>query len=476
MQLFKTFFLLHSTQGVDKIRAFAVYLNGNFIMNTVEAHFCGISSQSNIYGLTSLYTGESSHKVLVASSKRTIYCIECSKNQQNVIFSTREVQFTYIPGNAEIISMDAFNQACHIHDFVVGITFVKYPIQEQEDLVFQEQGLQERDYRRRSEGDSSGMKKYFNIYSDWEPSKECDLDNIAQGCLSICLEFVPLHLTHTEIIVDDVKEVVWLLSGNDNKIHLYREDKTRQTYYEDLSTTCFPEFASLDSLVIWMDFFTTFEYRITALGCKHGFVIVSSVKLPETTLQASWKIQHDGPVTTVRLFQDSTLESIQNCFFSTNKKDDKIHLCVGNALEVSVVYRDILNHGLELKNQELLPESSMYDCVMCSLIADIDMDGKNEVLLGTYGQQLLVYKWKIESGKTGSYELYHKQMFPHPLLALSYMDIIGDGVKELLVLTTNGLHILQHDLTQVRDICFERMKWVLRNIPADKLKKSLKID
>ncbi|GBN57436.1 KICSTOR complex protein kaptin [Araneus ventricosus] len=418
-------------------------------MNTVEAHFCGMSSQSNVYGLTSLFTGESSHKVLVASSKRTIYCIECSKNQQSVIFSTREVQFTYIPGNAEIISMDAFNQACHIHDFVVGITFIK--------------------------GDTSGMKKYFNIYSDWEPSKECDLDNIAQGCLSICLEFIPFHLTHTEIIVDGVKEVVWLLSGNDNKIHLYREDKTRQTYYEDLSTTCFPEFSSLNSLVMWMDFFATSEYRITALGCKDGFVIVSSVNLPETTLQASWKIEHDGPISTVRLFQDSTLESMQNGFFSKTRKDDKIHLCVGNAIEVSVVYRDILKHGLELKNQELLPESSMYDCVVCSLIADIDMDGKNEVLLGTYGQELLVYKWEVASGNKGSYKLYHKQMFPHPLLALSYMDIIGDGVKELLVLTTNGLHILQHDLAQVRDICVERMKWVLRNIPADKLKEYLKV-
>ncbi|CAL1296195.1 unnamed protein product [Larinioides sclopetarius] len=284
--------------------------------------------------------------------------------------------------------------------------------------------------------------------------------------------FSPLQ---NRIIVDGVKEVVWLLSGNDNKIHLYREDKTRQTYYEDLSPSCFPEFSSLNSLVMWMDFFATSEYRITALGCKDGFVIVSSVKLPETTLQASWRIEHDGPISTVRLFQDSTLESMQNGFFSKTKNDDKIHLCVGNAIEVSVVYRDILNHGLELTNQELLPESSMYDCVVCSLIADIDMDGKNEVLLGTYGQELLVYKWEVEPGDNGSYKLYHKQMFPHPLLALSYMDIIGDGVKELLVLTTNGLHILQHDLTQVRDICLERMKWILRNIPAETLKEYIKV-
>ena len=64
----------------------------------IEAHFCGIASQSSIYGLTSLFTGESSHKVLVASSRRKVYCIEYSRNINSVIFSTRVVQFTYIPG------------------------------------------------------------------------------------------------------------------------------------------------------------------------------------------------------------------------------------------------------------------------------------------------------------------------------------------------------------------------------------------
>ncbi|GFY73480.1 KICSTOR complex protein kaptin [Trichonephila inaurata madagascariensis] len=421
-------------------------------MNTIEAHFCGISSQSSIYGLTTLFTGESSHKILVASSKRKVYCIEYSKNQQSVIFSTREVQFTYIPGGAEIISMDAFNQACHEHDFVVGITFTKC-------------------------GTLGTMSQYFNIYSDWEPSNKCDLDNIAQGCLSICLEFIPFHLTHTELIVDGVKEMVWLLSGSDLKIHLYREDKTRQTYCEEPSITCFPEFAALDSLVMWMDFFTTSESRLTALGCKDGYVIVTSVKLPDTCLQSSWKIQHDGPVSVVRLFQDSDLESIPNNPFCHKYESGKINLCVGNTIEVSVVYRDILKNGLELASQELLPNSSKYDCVTCGLIADIDMDGNNEVILGTYGQKLLVYKWKVntENGK-GSYILCHQQMFPYPLLVLSYIDIIGDGVKELLILTTNGLHILQHDLTKIQDVCFSRMKWISKNIPNEKLREYLKMD
>ena len=37
-----------------------------------------------------------------------------------------------------------------------------------------------------------------------------------------------------------------------------------------------------------------------------------------------------------------------------------------------------------------LPESDDFDCVTCTCIADVDWDGSNEILLGTYGQVSLV--------------------------------------------------------------------------------------
>lgn len=407
----------------------------------IEAHFCGIASQSSIYGLTSLFTGESSHKVLVASSRRKVYCIEYSKNPYSVIFSTRVVQFTYIPEGAEIISIDAFNQACHVHDFVVGITFTK--------------------------SDNGGKQsQYFNIYSDWEPSNECDLDSIAQGCLSISLDFIPFHLTHTKLNMDGSKEMVWLLSGNDCKIHLYREDKTRQTYSEEPSDVCFPEFEDLTSVVLWMDFLTSADSRLTAIGCKDGLVVVTLVKLiPETKIESSWQISHDSPISMVKLFQDSDLMNLQNISLCKDNVETCINLLVGNTLEVSVVYRDLLKNGLKLSSQWILPESNKYDCATCGLISDIDMDGRNEILLGTYGQQLLVYKWKDD----GTYKLFHQQMFPNPLLAMSYIDITGDGLKELLILSTKGLHIHQHDLKRAATLCLERMKYLLQNVPEDEL-------
>ncbi|XP_035229112.1 KICSTOR complex protein kaptin-like isoform X2 [Stegodyphus dumicola] len=439
-----------------------------------EAHFCGISSQSSIYGLTFLFTAESTHKVLVASSKRKVYCIEYSKNQQNIIFSIREVHFTYIPGRAEIISIDAFNQVCHVHDFVVGITFTKViliegisPITSFLMLIFK--------FSDKIQSDNTAKQsQYFNIYSYWEPSNECDLDKIAQSCLHFCLDFIPFHLTHTEPFIKGSKEMVWLLSGSDCKIHMYREDKTRQTYSEEPSDVCFPEFEDLTSVVMWMDFITTTETRLTAFGCKDGSVIVTYLNLmPEVRIQSSWKIQHDGPISFAKLFQDSVNSSSQG----GDMNMDSVNLFVGNTLEVSVVYRDILKNGLDLSSQYFLPNSNKYDCATCGLIADIDMDGKNDLLLGTYGQQLLVYKWKEGTkDKKGSYTLFHQQLFPNPLLAMNYVDITGDGLKELLILTTKGLHILQHDLEKATELCIQRMKCLLQNLLNEELEKILTED
>lgn len=404
-----------------------------------EAHFCGLATQSSIFGLTSLSTGVGSHKILMASSKRKVYCVEYCQNNNCLLPSTREVQFTYIPGGAEIISIDAFNQASHKHDFVVGITFIKC--------------------------DSSGKRsQYFNIYSDWEPSCECDLDNIAQGCLSLGLDFIPIQLTHTEVLVRESKEIAWLLSGNDCKIHLYREDKSRQSFCEDVTAEHFPEFRHLPSIVLWMDFITQQNARVTAFGCENGAVFVNLVSIaPDVKIMSTWSIEHDGPISAVRLFCDESSLPFRKAN-GEKTVDPCVHLVVGNSLEVSVVYRDILKKGLTLASQWLLPFSNSYDVVTCVCLADIDMDGHHEIMLGTYGQQLLIYKWNSQSqdGK-GSFVLLHEQAFPNPILCLTYIDITGDGLRELLILSTKGLHIFQHNLWKTTEKCIERLGLLLKS-------------
>jgi hypothetical protein len=47
--------------------------------------------------------------------------------------------------------------------------------------------------------------------------------------------------------------VVWLLSGSDEKIHMYREDRLNHCYQEADLSLGFPELTGLQSIALWMD-------------------------------------------------------------------------------------------------------------------------------------------------------------------------------------------------------------------------------
>jgi len=53
------------------------------------------------------------------------------------------------------------------------------------------------------------------------------------------------------------------------------------------------------------------------------------------------------------------------------------------------VYNSVDKKGLT--NPSHLPLSDHFDTVLCSCVMDADLDGKNELLIGTYGQIILAY-------------------------------------------------------------------------------------
>lgn len=100
----------------------------------------------------------------------------------------------------------------------------------------------------------------------------------------------------------------------------------------------------------------------------------------------------------------------------------------------------------------VLEKSSTYDCVTCCEIADIDRDGINDILLGTYGQELLVYKFrepkKQSDGNAAVQEpsflsAFWSRSFSYPIINMSLLDMTGDGLDEIAVITTRGMHMLQ---------------------------------
>ncbi|XP_077522357.1 KICSTOR complex protein kaptin-like isoform X2 [Amblyomma americanum] len=414
-----------------------------------EAHFSGLPSQSNIYGMTTLNIGDA-NKVLVSCLQRNVFCIEYTRNKKNVLTpSSREIHFTYLPEGADVIAIDAFSKSVPDNlDIIIGIAFIR-------------------------PGENQLARHYLNIYSQSEPGCGLDLDRIAQGCQSLELNFIPYQLTHALLFPNQSGqrngEFVFLLCGSDSRIHLFRED-IHQTYSEIPIQSYFPEFADIPDIVLAMDL----KYkegngsRISAIGCESGFLqvaVTAQKNRGEIEIVSSWQVDLDSPISGLHLFEDRTIwplpdfvkntAELSRCYESQGLAQ-KTHLLVCRALVPSFVYRDVLDRGLD--QHAMLPRSDDFDSVVCGCVADIDMDGVNEVILGTYGQEVLVYKLECRSAGRESYELLWHQMVSHPILSIEYMDLTGDGVCELLVLSTKGLHILQHDLRETTSICIERME------------------
>ncbi|XP_034540291.1 KICSTOR complex protein kaptin [Notolabrus celidotus] len=394
----------------------------------VEDSFSRFPSQSNIYGLCQAGQQE----LLAATLKGKVVCFRYQELQHKIRPVAKEVQFTYIPVDAEIVSIDAFNKSPPNRGLVVGITFVK------------------------DSGDKA--TPFLNIYCDYEPGSEFNLESIAQSCLNLELQFTPFQLYHTEVQCDDGgRETVFLLSGHDQRIHLYKENASLHQFEEQPVERLFPELQQLPSNVLWLDVLSIAGgRRLSAFGCQNGCVGLALVDQTGPVVLQSWRFQFDSPISAVLLFPLRRQTEQGQSSGQKNVETDSYNLLVTSTIEMAVVYRDVEGRGLS--SPVCLSESDQWDAVLCALVIDLDFDGQKEVLLGTYGQELLCYKFQpAGSGGDGQFQLQWRRSFKSPLLSIIYLDLTGDGVRELAVLTLKGLHILQHSLTSMADLVLERL-------------------
>ncbi|XP_033507032.1 KICSTOR complex protein kaptin [Epinephelus lanceolatus] len=394
----------------------------------VEDSFSRFPSQSNIYGLCQ--AGE--QELLAATLKGKVVCFRYQELQHKIRPVAKEVQFTYIPVDAEIVSIDAFNKSPPKRGLVVGITFVK------------------------DSGDKA--TPFLNIYCDYEPGSEFNLESIAQSCLNLELQFTPFQLYHTEVQCDDGgRETVFLLSGHDQKIHLYKENASLHQFEEQPVERLFPELQQLPSNVLWLDMLSVAgDRRLSAFGCQNGCVGLALVSQTGSEVLQSWRFQFDSPISSVLLFPLRVQTESSQPSGDKSMQTEGYNLLVTSTIEMAVVYRDVQEQGLS--HPVCLSESDQWDAVLCALVIDLDFDGQKEVLLGTYGQELLCYKFQPAGrGRDGQFQLQWRRSFKSPLLSVIYLDLTGDGLRELAVLTLKGLHILQHTLTSTADLVLERL-------------------
>lgn len=407
--------------------------------NLIGAHFFRLPSQGNIYTLTPLTDAKGLTKLLVASLQRKIYCLEYCSGRPLM----REVPFTYIPGGAEVISLDAVNRSVIQQDFIVGITIIK------------------------KDNDTEKTTCFFNVYSDWDLTCDSALDVVSQNCLPLELSYIPYCLYHTQTYGKNGWETVWLLSGSDCLVHLYLPDDESHSYQEVDSSVTFPEFKNVvGGITLGIDVLYSSDYkrRTTATSGEDGKVQVFSVNMASTVpeIKSSRIMVWDYPSPSVKLFNlDNNIPIPDVLQAHVLKKRERAkekevaavtpHIVVANSLESCFVYRNCFDkcEGFQLH------ESDAHDIVTCSIVCDIDQDGDLEIIIGTYGQVILIYKNIVE---TGQWLLHQTLRVPCPILSMVHCDVIGDGTLQLIVMTTRGIHIYQHDPREVAAVLLSRLE------------------
>ncbi|KAK3909313.1 KICSTOR complex protein kaptin [Frankliniella fusca] len=432
----------------------------------VDAHYVGLPSQGNVYSLTPLLLPSGAHKIILATLRRRVlsFRYNFTNDSSRLKPLVREVHFTCIPNTAEIVSIDAFHRGSSGEDYVIGITLVKPhndPGRPPEAYlnVYCDQEW-ESDNSHAADRASSSEASVPHVAGGSTPS----LDNAAQNCRMLELGFVPYQLTHTKLFQKN--ETVWVLGGSDCQVHILREDTSQNCYIEALAEDTLPEFAEkLPSPPLWTSIaFTTKDIRMSATGCECGYLKMTQCTFDgsQSDITASWELQLQGPISCVRFFSLPTEMHWQPTI--NNIDHLQFNLLVACSIQPSQVFMSVNKQGLS--NGMELPTSASGDAVLCGMTADLDLDGSVEVLLGTYGHQLLVYKWD-----SNSWELRATRTLPHPVHSLHYLDVTGDGVRELLILTPKGLHVFQHHLEHVEDRVNSLVEMLL-NITEDNQEKN----
>ncbi|RHZ55137.1 hypothetical protein Glove_420g60 [Diversispora epigaea] len=276
---------------------------------------------------------------------------------------------------------------------------------------------------------------------------------------SISLSFVPMQLYHAKIKINGESKVGLLLSGTDGGIHLYLENNNKDDPIRWIEESVRPYFPSLLSLldsnsnISILEIQEINDLKIIAAGCQNGILFISILKLD---IETNEYVQLEEPYS-VALFSPITSITIFSSFTSEVDPSD-IHLLVTCAVEQAIVYCNIIKNLLSYPIY--LIECTKYDSVLCSHVLDVDWDGRNEIIIGTYGREMLIFKQDIneDPNSTISFKLIHQQSFIHPIYGIKGIYLNQDGINELIVATQYGVHILQPNLDKAKEVLVKRLK------------------
>ncbi|ETW07393.1 hypothetical protein H310_01918 [Aphanomyces invadans] len=208
--------------------------------------------------------------------------------------------------------------------------------------------------------------------------------------------------------------------------------------------------------------------RVLALGCANGVIKVMGGKAALDGFESvacTKQFELDGPISSLHVFNvHAHVDTRDRCAMHCD-------VLVSSSIGFAAVYHDPFDSACR---PHVLPESDYYDSILCCLSADIDMDGIPELLLGTFSNALIAYESKPDSrnatnpspgtryplhdgggadASAASWRVVAKDkwdfFFFGPVYAIVCQDMNGDGVDELIIASTDGIHVLEPDCDQV---------------------------
>ncbi|RCH91071.1 hypothetical protein CU097_006189 [Rhizopus azygosporus] len=253
---------------------------------------------------------------------------------------------------------------------------------------------------------------------------------ITESSQVIPLSAAPMQISHVQIHYEGRSQVAFLLSCVDGIIHLYTQGTQSDEFIELTSSFFFPMLGKVSDHKINILFMHIFDQstgeRVICAGGQNGEILLGFYDKDGKEIKTN-AIKIFSPITSTLIFQPRS-----------HGQTDELHLVVTCAIEQAIVYRSIKTNGLSVSKP--LPLSGNFDSVLCSHVMDVDWDGEKEILIGTYGRQVIIYK---QVTGTQFYTILWKRQFAYPIYRIVHLDLNRDGLDELIVTTMYGVHIFQ---------------------------------
>jgi len=205
--------------------------------------------------------------------------------------------------------------------------------------------------------------------------------------------------------------------------------------------------------------FNNYKKRVSFYGCETGYSMLAIVDSEKNQILYCFAELYLSPVTVVQLFNiynrtvkvgDLISDSTDHYIPDYDTVNEKEQVCLLVAAECAVVYMNVLENNLECA---ITLTNSINTLIVTSLIADINFDSKNEILLGTYKHYILSYVYENDT-----WEEQQKLDIRHPVYTICYLDINGEGVNDMVVMSGRGIHIFKHEPKDLILLLQERLK------------------